>query len=269
MTKYFISSILLFLILSSCNNKPSAKQQIPTTELNGEKHDVEHNNESNIVYQSDKLIIKQLSQHVFVHTSFLKTNEFGLVPCNGMLFVHNNQALVIDSPTDQNNTQELLNFITDQLQCSLQAFVPSHSHIDCVGGIDVFIQNEVPIYASIQTKELLELKQIPTDAITSFSDSLSLNISGKMVQAHYLGQGHTSDNIVAYFPSEKVLFGGCLIKELGATKGNLADANLDEWPETVQKVKAKFADVKMVIPGHGKWDGTVLLDYTIKLFEYN
>jgi hypothetical protein len=37
----------------------------------------------------------------------------------------------------------------------------------------------------------------------------------------FFGEGHTKDNVVAYFLSEKILFGGCLLKELEASKGYL------------------------------------------------
>jgi metallo-beta-lactamase class B len=72
---------------------------------------------------------------------------------------------------------------------------------------------------------------------------------------------------VAYFPSEQVLFGGCLIKELNATKGYLGDANVLAWSATVKQVQANFPDVKHVVPGHGAAGDSRLLDYTHKLFE--
>jgi metallo-beta-lactamase class B len=83
----------------------------------------------------------------------------------------------------------------------------------------------------------------------------------------YFGEGHTKDNIVSYFPSEKVLFGGCLIKEVNASKGYLGDANISEWSGTVQSVKRKYGNAKIVLPGHGKPGGMELLDYTIELFK--
>ncbi len=70
-----------------------------------------------------------------------------------------------------------------------------------------------------------------------------------------------------YIPGEKVLFGGCLIKEVGAGKGNLGDANTEEWPDTVRKIKQAYPEVKYVVPGHGKVGGLELLDYTIGRFE--
>lgn len=69
------------------------------------------------------------------------------------------------------------------------------------------------------------------------------------------------------FPSEKVLFGGCLIKELDASKGYLGDANVEAWSGTVNRVAEYFPDVQLVIPGHGAYGDKALLDCTIQLFK--
>ena len=82
-----------------------------------------------------------------------------------------------------------------------------------------------------------------------------------------MGEGHTQDNIVSYFPNDKALFGGCLIKRVNAKKGYLGDANINEWSNTVRAVKSKYKDAEIIIPGHGKPGGQELLSYTIDLFR--
>ena len=63
------------------------------------------------------------------------------------------------------------------------------------------------------------------------------------------------------------MFGGCLIKELNASKGYLGDANVADWSGTVEKVKKEYPNVKIIVPGHGAPGSKKLLDYTIKLFK--
>jgi metallo-beta-lactamase class B len=72
---------------------------------------------------------------------------------------------------------------------------------------------------------------------------------------------------VAYFPEERVLFGGCLLKALNAGKGNLEDANVDKWSNSVEFLKQRFPHLKWVIPGHGDSGDHGLFDYTIQLFR--
>ena len=118
------------------------------------------------------------------------------------------------------------------------------------------------------TKQIVELAKNSGSEVpkNGFRDSLTLEIGSEKVWIKFLGQGHTRDNVVGYFPSEDVLFGGCLIKEMGASKGYLGDANVDQWSFTVDKVKKTFPHVKHVVPGHGEAGDSSLLDYTQKLF---
>jgi len=101
----------------------------------------------------------------------------------------------------------------------------------------------------------------------SFGDSLILKVGNENIIAKFFGEGHTKDNVVVYFPSEDVLFGGCLLKEIDATKGYLGDANVTDWSITVERVKKEYPNVKIVVPGHGEYGNKKLLDYTINLFK--
>lgn len=219
-----------------------------------------------VIYQTANLIITKLSANVFEHTSFLKTDDFGTVPCNGMIVRESDEAIVFDTPVDDVSSEELINWISETLHCKITAVVATHFHMDCLGGLQAFHQHGPPSYASAQTIELAKKNKfnIPENSI---GDTFTFRVGTKEVHTRYFGKGHTSDNIVAYFPDEHTLFGGCLIKERKAGKGYLGDADTKEWPATVQQIKQAFPDVKTVIPGHGKTGNKKLLDYTIRLFE--
>ncbi|PKH50887.1 subclass B1 metallo-beta-lactamase [Tenacibaculum sp. Bg11-29] len=220
------------------------------------------------IYQSKNLIIKKLSNHVYQHVSFLNTDSFGKVSCNGMLVINENKGIVFDTPTDNKSSLELINFVANKLKSKIIALIPTHFHKDCIGGIQIFEENNIPTYATNQTIKLLNNNgKAFTKPVNKFNTNLTLEIGNKKVYAAYLGEGHTKDNIIGYFTEDKVLFGGCLIKKVNASKGNLEDANTNDWSETVRNIKLKYPDTKIVIPGHGKHGGTELLEYTITLFE--
>jgi len=220
------------------------------------------------IYKSQHLIIKRVSDHVYQHISFLSTQTFGRVDCNGMVVINKRQAIIFDTPTDHESSVALITYLTKILKVKIAAIIPTHFHDDCVGGLETFHKNNIPSYASIRTITLLKDKgNIFSKPIRAFSDSLTLTLGNKKVYIKYFGEGHTVDNVVAYYPQDEVVFGGCLIKSMGATKGNLEDANVAAWSETVKKVRAEYPNTKTVIPGHGKIGGPALFDYTIKLFE--
>lgn len=218
------------------------------------------------VYKSKDLIITQVSENAFEHTSYKQTDDFGNVPCNGLVVRSNHEAIVFDTPTKDKSAEELIKWINETIQCKINAVIPTHFHDDCLGGLTVFHKHRIPSYASFKTIELAtkEHTAVPKNG---FVDSLRLKVGDESVVARFFGEGHTKDNVVGYFPAEKVLFGGCLIKEVNATKGYLGDANVAAWPGTVEKVKEAYPDVKLVVPGHGNFGNKQLLDYTIKLFK--
>ena len=218
------------------------------------------------VYHSDRLIVIQISDNAFLHTSYLQTNDFGNVPCNGMFVRNSKEVVVFDTPTNNKSAEDLITFIQEKLNCKIKAIVPTHFHDDCLGGLASFHKSKIPSYGNFNTIDLAKNNNVVVPQ-NGFNDSLKLSLGNTYAVVKYFGQGHTKDNVVGYFPNEKILFGGCLIKELEATKGYLGDANVGEWSSTVQKVKQQYPNVKIVIPGHGEIGGKELLDYTIKLFK--
>jgi metallo-beta-lactamase class B len=217
-------------------------------------------------HASATLVIQKISKHVYQHTSLLDAGSFGQVSCNGMVVFSNKEAIIFDTPADNSASLELIHWVENSLKCKVTAVIPTHFHADCLGGLDAFHQRGIPSFANQATISLAKQnnKAVPK---TGFDQFLALQVGHKKVFAEFFGEGHTQDNVIGYFPAERVVFGGCLIKELGAGKGNLDDANTAAWSPTVTKLKEKYPDTKIVIPGHGKIGGTELFDYTIQLFR--
>lgn len=218
------------------------------------------------VYKSTDVIVTQITENAFQHISFKQTNDFGNVSCNGFIIRNNNEAIIFDTPTNNQNSIELINWIKETLHCKIITVIPTHFHDDCLGGLDAFHEKNIPSYAYFKTIELAKENNF-TLPQNSFADSLLLKVGNEKVIVKFFGEGHTKDNVVVYFPSENILFGGCLIKELNATKGYLGDANISAWSNTVAKIKKEYSNVKIVVPGHGEHGNKNLLDYTINLFK--
>ncbi|MDQ7961125.1 CHM family subclass B1 metallo-beta-lactamase [Flavobacterium lindanitolerans] len=248
MIKNILLSILFSFTFLSCNSQ---------------KKD---NFKAKEIYKSDNLTITQISENSFIHTSFKQTNDFGNVPCNGLIVRDNNETIVFDTPVNNTISEELIKWINDILHSKINAIIPTHFHDDCLGGLEAFHNHNIPSYAYIKTVELAKENNF-TIPKNSFNDSVILKVGDKETITKFFGEGHTKDNVVGYFPSENILFGGCLLKELKASKGYLGDANISAWSNTVEKVKREYPDVKIIVPGHGKYGNYELLDYTIKLFK--
>ncbi len=217
-------------------------------------------------YASETLLVQQVSDHVYQHTSFLDTESFGKVPCNGMVVTSEGEAIIFDTPTSGAVSSELISWIEDQLRCSVKAIIPTHFHQDCLAGLDEFHRRQIPSYGYQRTIELGRQNGV-TAPQNSFNRPLKLPVGDQVVNVAFVGEGHTKDNVVAYFPSENALFGGCLVKEVGAGKGNLEDANVAAWPATIARLQESYPKVAVIIPGHGERGGMELLEYTRQLFS--
>lgn len=244
--------VSLFVVVSGCSPKDNST-------MDATKAD-------NIVYETEALLIRKLSDQVYQHISFLNTESFGRVECNGMVVTNGNETLVFDTPTDDKGSAELIDYFTKQ-NSKVVGVVATHFHADCVGGLNEFHTRKIPSYANNLTIQLINEKAEGVAPQHGFDNDLELNVGEKEVMISFVGAGHTRDNVVAYFPDEETLFGGCLLKEVGASKGYLGDADTLAWSATMLKLKTKFPHLKIVIPGHGKTGGAELLDYTEQLFR--
>ncbi len=242
----------------------AAAQQLPAKEhafaVNSQQYD-------SIVYQTRNLIIRKLSTHIYVHTSYLQTSTYGRVDCNGMIVINEGEAIIFDTPADDSSAAELIYYLR-QRPWNIKAVIATHFHEDCVGGLATFNKSSIPAYASSKTIAALKKKgNVLFSSLKAFTNSLTLQAGHQKVYTSFMGEGHTRDNVIGYFAADRAMFGGCLIKAMGAGKGNLEDANVLAWPATVAKIKQQYPAVAIVIPGHGKTGGPVLLDYTMELFK--
>lgn len=213
---------------------------------------------------SPDLEIVKLSQNAYIHISYANS-EWGRIASNGLIFVQNHQAFLFDSPMDEPTTIQLVKFIEDSLKAHIEGFVPNHWHSDCIGGLKYLHSIGVKSYANRITIDLAQKKGLhpPQHA---FSDSLTLKFNEIEIFCMYPGAAHSLDNIVVWIPSEKILFGGCMVKDLTAKNmGNYADGDLKQWPETIRKVMNRFPAALFVIPGHGNFGGFDLLKHTYEL----
>ena len=175
--------------------------------------------------------------------------------------------MMIDLPWTDEQTGLLFDWVGKVHGAKVETVVPTHSHIDCAGGLAEAHRRKADSFASDKTVEILKRTNKPVPK-NWFSRRLSLACGQTRVELAYFGAGHTIDNITVWIPEKKILFAGCMVKSRNAQNlGNTKEADLDQWPKTLKKVREAYSEAKIVIPGHGRYGGTVLIDHTIELCE--
>ncbi len=213
---------------------------------------------------SNYVELSKINDNIWVHTTYSNYNG-SRTPSNGVIAVSSKGLVLIDTPWNNAQTKELIKLTKSVFKKDIVLAIITHAHEDRIGGIDTLIENKVDVRSSSLTVKEAEKNGFkkPEPKLDSDPKIAFGNISMDVL---YPGEGHTVDNITVWFPQYKVLFGGCLIKSLESDNiGNIADANIKQWPFSVKKVLEKYPDAEIVIPGHGKWGNLELVNHTLEL----
>jgi len=186
----------------------------------------------------------------------------GILDCNHLLIIDRNDIVLVNTPASDSLTAVLLNCIEKKFKRKVTKLIVSHFHDDSSGGLAETGKRGIKSYALDKTRDLLKKENKKTDIV--FTDSLNIPLQSLNLKLVYFGAGHSVDNIVIWVPDGKILFGGCLLKSLTSSdKGNIKDADLQAWSQTIQKVKDRFGSAKIVIPGHGAIGDCTIFDHTM------
>jgi cyclase len=85
----------------------------------------------------------------------------------------------------------------------------------------------------------------------TFTDVMTLHKGGREVQVLFLGRGHTGGDTMIFLPAERIVFTGDFFEGRpgGGVLSYLGDAFIDEWPASLERLKALEFDI--IVPGHG------------------
>jgi len=216
--------------------------------------------------QTVALKITQLSNDFYVYTTY-KPYKGTPVSANGLYVVTNKGVIMVDTPWDSTQFQPLLDSIENKHHQKVVLCIATHSHEDRSAGLEYYKQKGIKTYTSKQTDVISETTG-EKRAEFLFNKDTTFTVGQYSFEAYYPGEGHTKDNIVIWFPKEKVLHGGCAIKSIEATDlGYVKEANLNAWPVSLNNIKQHCKDPMFIIPGHSNWASLKSIDHTLKLLK--
>ena len=212
------------------------------------------------------LKITPLTGDFYVYTTF-NLYKGHKIPANGMYLLTSNGAVMFDTPWDTTQFQPLLDSIKIKHHKNVLLCIATHFHEDRTGGLEYYRQRGIKTYTTEQTDEW-SIKRGMKRAEFLIDKDTVFTVGQYSFQTYFAGEGHTADNIVVWFDKEKILYGSCLIKSVEDDDlGNLADANVKDYANTITNVQQKCKSPKFVITGHNDWTSTKSLEHTLIMAE--
>jgi glyoxylase-like metal-dependent hydrolase (beta-lactamase superfamily II) len=239
---------------------------------------------------------KDLSITEIEKDAFVITHSFPWASNSLLIRVSNSDCILVNTLCDNQGARMLVDWIKNSFGEVNLIGINTGFHVDNIGGNEFLLSSGIAVYGSNVTVKLItergqaeksrllegfkspenkkyydaykNLTFVPPNHIFDINEGLHLKIGDEDVNVFYPGPSHTIDNVVVYFPKRKILFGGCMIKSLDSKDaGYSADADMQKWPRSVEKVLAGYKDAKIVVPGHGNYGDTGLIKHTIELLD--
>ena len=211
------------------------------------------------------VLVRRLAPGLWVHVTLGEFPGPAYIPVNGALLETEDGSVLFDTGWNDRQAEVLLDWAARDLGRPVRRAVVTHSHYDRTGGIRALRARGIPVAGLALTAELARAEGNPApDSVIGLESGARRDPAG--FELLYPGAGHTRDNVVVYFPRQRVLLGGCLVKaDTATTLGNVADADVPNWPRAVARVRAAYPEARIVIPGHGALGGPSALTWTERL----
>lgn len=196
-----------------------------------------------------KLKFAKITDNIYSYTTHHLFSG-NLFPSNSAYLITNEGVVLFDTPWDETQFQPLLDSIQKRHNKKVVMCIATHFHDDSSAGLEYYTGKGIKTYTSKYTKEL-SIKNGNSQSQYTFEKDTVFNVGGYRFETFYPGEGHSPDNIVIWVEKDKFLFGGCFLKSLENNDlGNLEDANVDVWDESLIKLMKKYPKPKYIETGH-------------------
>lgn len=195
----------------------------------------------------------------------------GGVGSNNVVFVNDDDVLLVDDGTTPATARALLEDIKLLTPKPVRTVINTHFHYDHTDGNSIFgpdveiiaheyVRNAIQNFDVLHREPYLtsqaalppsvreQLKEVkPTPPTRTYTTQLILHKGTREIQLLFLGRGHTGGDTFVYLPQEHIICTGDM--EEGTRVAYMGDAFFDEWVTTLDKLKQ--LDFALVLPGHG------------------
>ncbi len=206
--------------------------------------------------QSQQAPVREISRIAGEVYRFRNANHYSV-------FAVTPAGVIATDPINADAARWLKGEIGRRFNQPIRYLVYSHDHADHISGGEVSADTAIVI-SHDNAKAVIVGERRPTAVPhVTFSDKLTLELGGTVVELAYVGKNHSDNSIVMRFPRERILFAVDFIPVNSYAFRDFPDAYMPDWIESLKRVEAMDFDV--LAPGHGplgrKADVTMFREY--------
>lgn len=216
----------------------------------------------------------------------LAAGVYAFVQADGSWFINNTgliasdgEVVCIDSCATEARTLSFLTAIRSVTSRPVEILVNTHHHPDHTNGNGLLAPRTIVAHTACRA-ELARAPWPPSPGVFEpvlwgqidarppslcFEASARLYISGRRLDLVHLGPAaHTTNDVIAWLPEERILFAGDLV--WGAGTPFALSGSISGWLSALERLEA-FAPA-IVVPGHGPVGGPELLIATADYLRF-
>ena len=165
------------------------------------------------------------------------------------VFAVTRAGIVATDPIDADAAAWLKAELARRFGQPVRYLIYSHDHRDHSAGGQVFADTAIVVAHENAKRAILGEKRPTAVPGVTFSDRMTIELGGTVVELLYVGRNHSDNSIVLRFPAERILFAVDFIPVETVAFRDFPDAWMPDWIESLQRVEA--LDFDILAPGHG------------------
>jgi glyoxylase-like metal-dependent hydrolase (beta-lactamase superfamily II) len=158
-------------------------------------------------------------------------------------------GIIATDPINAEAAQWLKTELHKRFSQPVKYLIYSHDHADHISGGQVFADTAIVVAHEHAKTAIVHEKRPTAVPQVTFSERLSIELGGTVVELQYVGRNHSDNSIVMRFPKERLLFAVDFIPVEAVAFRDFPDAYIEDWIESLKRVEQ--LDFDTLAPGHG------------------
>ena len=165
------------------------------------------------------------------------------------VFLITSEGAIATDPIDKEAATWLKQEISRRFNQPVKYVIYSHDHADHISGGEVFDQ-ATAVGHELTKKNIIDNNRPTAIPEITFSDKMTIELGGKVVELIYPGRSHSDNCIIVNFPAERTVFVVDFITVNRLPYRTLNGNYMPDWTEAIKKVEV--IDFDILAPGHGE-----------------